>query len=296
MKNRFVVRVALFLSLMGVVCGLSPIFVQASTTNPVITLTKVPDGDVIRISDTVNSINTELKDGVGLWKAVTATGYDPNSAAWATVNIVENDFITFSSSGDSVSLTFDMIHYKDMDNTSQQKTMQVALDLIYNSTISRTLKNKIYNELCALDETTAALVRELSEDVHADFYRAYAWFAPFSNWFSIILGFLALLMFALLGLTMVVDIAYINIPIIQGWLNNEGKNSAKFVSHEAYGAVKEQQSKSGTEYVSPMSVYLKQKSKQMIAIFICLLYLVSGQLYVILSNIMDYFSGVLRIL
>ena len=144
-----------------------------------------------------------------------------------------------------------------------------------------------------MDETTATLVRELSTDVRADFGKAMGWFRPFSGWVGWLLGSIALLMFMLLGLTMIVDIAYISLPVVQLLLTDDTKNRAKFVSHEAYSAVKEQQSKSGVEYKSPMVLYLKAKTIQFVAIFICLLYLVSGQLYVVLASMMDYFHGLL---
>lgn len=283
MKNGSVVRVALFLLIMGVVCGLTPISIQASTTNPAITITNVPAGDASssggKIPMALNKINEQLRNGHG----------------WSTNSNTATEFLSYyyNNSAKSCTITVNMTQYKKLDNKLQQETMQIALDGIYNSDISRTIKNKVYNEICALDETTAALVRELSNDVTADFAKAYMWFKPFSGVIGWILGVISLGMFILLGLTVTVDIAYIALPVIQMVLNEEGKDKAKFVSYEAYKAVKEQQSKSGTEYVSPMVVYMKLKTVQFVAIFVCLLYLVSGQIYLLLGSMMDYFRGIL---
>lgn len=274
MRKNFVVRVALLLCLMGVVLGLSPISLVAAT-NPAITITNVYSGDATasggKIWDACRDINNTLRD----------------EELWGI------DFLTVSYANNNCTITVNMTQYKKMDNSDKQKTMQIALDGVYNSSISRTAKNKIYNELSALDETTAALVRELSTDVRADFGKAYSWFKPFSGWVGWLLGSIALLMFMLLGITMVVDIAYISLPAVQLLLTDEANNRAKFVSYEAYSAVKEQQSKAGVEYKSPMVLYMKAKTVQFIAIFVCLLYLVSGQLYVLLANLMDYFHGIL---
>lgn len=278
MKNQFVVRVALFL-IMGVVLGLSPIFsIQTSAvTNPSITITNVVAGDAHasggKIAETCKSINNDLKDDYG----------------W------ESDFLTYSYDATAVSctVTVNMSKYKKLSNQVKQDTMQVALDGIYNSDISRTAKNKLYNEICALDETTSALVRELSTDVTADYAKAYSWFKPFSGWVGWILGVLCLAIFVLIGLTLVVDIAYITIPIVQLWLTAKDDSKAKFVSVEAFSAVKEQYSKAGQTHVSAMGVYLRLKTKQFVALFICLLYLMSGKIYVLLASIMDYFRGVL---
>ena len=48
----------------------------------------------------------------------------------------------------------------------------------------------------------------------------------------------------------------------------------------------------GTRHES-LTIYLKLKMKQFIAIGICLLYLVSGQIYDLIASIIDYFRGVL---
>lgn len=283
MKNRFLVRVALFLFvMMGVVSGLPPVVIQASAMNPAITITNVNSGDANagsggKIFEACNTINERFKTEV-----------------WADDNPAPK-FIecAYDDNSNSCTLTINMTRYKKLKNELQQKAMQIALDEIYNSQISRTAKNKIYNEICALDETTSALVRELSNDVRADFVKAYGWFKPWSGPLGIALGVISLAMFVTLGFTVVVDIAYITIPVLQLWLTDEANNRAKLVSHEAYSAVKEQQSKAGVEYKSPMMLYLRAKTVQFIAIFICLLYLVSGQLYVLLANMMDYFRGVL---
>lgn len=297
MKNKVVVQVALFLSLMGVVCGLSPLTVMAGsgTTNPMITLTNVPVGDAAgdtsgKIYFAVSAINQSLADDHG-W---TETMVNPTTGASYESPI---EFIKYTYKENSgvrnVTLTINMRQYKKLNNQLQQDTMQVTLDGIYNSDISRTLKNKIYNEISALDATTAALVRQLSNDVTADFAGAYSWFKPFSGVIGWFLGVAALAMFAVLGVTMVIDIAFITLPIVQLALTKEKENKATFVSHEAFHAVKEQQSKAGTEYVSPMAVYLRSKTGQFIALFICLLYLVSGELYGLLASLIDYFRGVL---
>ena len=120
MKNRSVVRVALFLLLIaGVVSGLSPVFIQASSTNPVITITNASAGDAVngsgKIYSAVSTINQDLKD----------------------LNFWTDDFLTpsYNTANKSCSITVNMTQYKKLENDKQQKTMQVALDGIYNSDI-----------------------------------------------------------------------------------------------------------------------------------------------------------------
>lgn len=274
---------ALVLLIMGVVIWLSPnLVVSADTSNPVISISNPPNQDANTsggaIADLCLTINNNIH-ARGIMKS--------NVAA-----VADTDFVTYSFSSNVANITINMIEYNKLGNKAKQDLMQVALDTTYNSNVSKTNRNKIYNALCKQDEPTSALVRQLSEDVNADFAGAYKYFKPFSGPLGVVLGLLTLAIFVILGLTLVIDIAFITLPFVQSLLlNTDGK--AKFVSIEAVNAVKEQESKSGSEYVNPMGIYLKSKTKQYIAIFICILYLMSGKIFSLLARFMDYFSGVL---
>lgn len=274
---------ALVLLIMGVVIWLSPnLVVSADTSNPVISISNPPNQDANTsggaIADLCLTINNNIH-ARGIMKSnVTA--------------VADTDFVTYSFSSNVANITINMTEYNKLGNKAKQDLMQVALDTTYNSNVSKTNRNKIYNALCKQDESTSALVRQLSEDVNADFAGAYKYFKPFSGPLGVVLGLLTLTIFVILGLTLVIDIAFITLPFVQSCLlNNDGK--AKFVSIEAVNAVKEQESKSGSEYVNPMGIYLKSKTKQYIAIFICILYLMSGKIFSLLARFMDYFSGIL---
>lgn len=274
---------ALVLLIMGVVIWLSPnLVVSADTSNPVISISNPPNQDANTsggaIADLCLTINNNIH-ARGIMKS--------NVAA-----VADTDFVTYSFSSNVVNITINMTEYNKLGNKAKQDLMQVALDTTYNSNVSKTNRNKIYNALCKQDEPTSALVRQLSEDVNADFAGAYKYFKPFSGPLGVVLGLLTLAIFVILGLTLVIDIAFITLPFVQSLLlNTDGK--AKFVSIEAVNAVKEQESKSGSEYVNPMGIYLKSKTKQYIAIFICILYLMSGKIFSLLARFMDYFSGIL---
>ena len=62
-------------------------------------------------------------------------------------------------------------------------------------------------------------------------------------------------------------------------------------AEEAIKAVEAAHNSSGTEYINPMGYYLKHKVKQLIALGICLLYLVSGKIYYLMAEIIDLFQG-----
>lgn len=207
------------------------------------------------------------------------------------------EFLICNAENNSVEITIDMNAYRDLSAENQQKVMQITLTAIADkdlSNISRSTRNKIYNDICNLDEPTTALVRQLSEDTRADFAGAYSMFKPFSSPLGILMGCIALIMFIAIGFACIIDIAFINLPLVQNFLIKDNGKKPSIVSIEAYTAVMESDSKTN-EYVSPNGIYLKRKSKQYILLFICLLYLCSGEIYSIIANIMDYFRGLVEV-
>lgn len=276
---------ALVLLFMGVVVWLSPnLVVSADTTNPVISIVSPPSQDGTASSGFIKTAVDNINSTIHINNLMLS-----NDSAVADPN-----FLTYNydSAAKTVNITINMNDYNKLSSKNKQAVMQYALDGIYNSQISKTNRNKIYNALYKQDETTSSLVRQLSTDVTADFGHAYEYFKPFSGPLGVVLGIIAFVIFILLGFTLLLDIAYITLPFLQGWLTKTD-GTARLVSIEATNAVKEQESKAGSEYVNPLGIYLKSKIKQYIAIFICLLYLLSGQIYTLLANFMDYFSGLL---
>lgn len=276
---------ALVLLIMGVVFWLSPnLVVSADTSNPVISIVNPPSQDANAsggfVADMCLNVNSAIHDK-NIFKAETKA-------------VADTDFLTFSfdSSSNVANISINMTAYNKLGTKAKQEVMQTSLDTIYNSSISKTNKNKIYNALCKQDEPTSSLVRQLSDDVTADFGNAYKYFRPFSGPLGVFLGCAVMVIFVILALTLLFDIAYITLPFIQNALP-EDNGRVRFISLEASNAVKEQESKSGTEYVNPLGIYLKSKVKQYIAMFICLLYLMSGKIFSVMANFMDYFNGFL---
>lgn len=124
---------------------------------------------------------------------------------------------------------------------------------------------------------------------------AYSYFKPFGSKLGVFLGILVLAIMVCLGLTIVFDLSYITIPWIQIGFQSTTKHGKPWgISLEAWKAVQEAESKTGSDYVNPLSLYFRSKSKQMFAISLCLLYLVSGQIYNFIADVMDYFRGLLN--
>jgi hypothetical protein len=274
MKKNF--RLALLIILLGVIFLSLPKVVYGDA-NPMISISNGDDKENKEIDKMMEAFKQDMKKE-GFWSA----DDDPL-------------FLSKESYADKVyTIKIDMSYYNDLGSEKAKQTiMKSALENINDSGISRVNKVKIYNYVCDQDKSTSSFVRQLSDDVNADFGEAYMMFKPFSGVIGIILGVLTLGTFIALALHITLDICYITIPGIQLALYNEKTNKAKFISIEAQKAVEFAANSEGTNYVNPLSFYFKHKTKQFIAIGICILYLVSGQIYTLIANIIDAFKGII---
>lgn len=285
--NRSIVALLTMLMLLGVVLDLLPNFYVSCANNPVITISQVSAKDMKEIRILCSDVNENVYEAQG----------SPKSGGLKEFFHLDEGMLGHISADGSnytgtISIYVDMSSYKDLGQAMKQAVMQAALETIANSSVSSTNRNKIYNFVANEDTSVSSLVRQLSNDVTADFAGAYGSFKPFSGVVGWVLGILSLGIFVLLGITVVLDLAYINIPIIQVWLTSSKDGKAKFISSEAQKAVQESESKSNSGANAGV-LYFKLKSKQLIALGVCLLYLVSGKLYVLIAIIIDYFNGIL---
>lgn len=207
-------------------------------------------------------------------------------------------FITVSASTQvgntsSCNVSLDMTTYKNYEQSVKTSIMESALTTISNSSMSTMSRNKLYNFIESQDESTASLVRQLSNDVNADFAEAYMVFKPFSGVLGVILGVFAIVIFVTLTMMILVDLSYIVIPMIRDFLTPSSANAKpKFVSNEAWYAVKEVDGANDTQK-NVLLIYLKKKTMQFVALSICILYLLSGEIYILIGNLMDMFRGIL---
>lgn len=277
-NHTFGVRYAIVITLLlGIAILLSPFKVMATGSdveaNPTLTLS-YSSGEDTAITRYVSKVNNY------------------------TVNTTGVSLLTFTNKGSTASdltnagvLTLDFTTYRNLSQEEKSDVMQFALENIKDSGISTMASNKIYNFIESQDESTASLVRQLSNDVNADFAEAYMMFKPFSGALGIVLGVFAIAIFVTLTLMILVDLSYIVIPIIRDFLT-QPQGKPKFVSNEAWYAVKEVDGENHSNK-NVLTVYLKKKTMQFVALSICILYLLSGQIYILIGNLMDMFRGML---
>lgn len=272
------IKKSVALLLLGVVVALSPVLYVRAAANPVITISNVSSLEYEKIDDALYNLNEDVV-----------------KEKW-----IKSDFLILTSSDeleDTINIEINMIEYNKCSAGTRQKIMEKALTVIHDSQISATNRNKIYNFIAEEDETTSSLVRQLSTDVSSDFAGAYALFRPFSGVVGTVIGILVLLIFLFLGFTVAIDLAFIVIPAFTLALqkaNQDKGDKPHFVSVEAWNAMRVAEDSVGKgKYREPLGVYFQSKTKQFIALGVCILYLASGQIYDLIARIMDYFAGVL---
>lgn len=277
---------------------LSPVLVNADVFNPTISIVKPPKQDcagsgVGAISDMCNAINSSL-ESKGFYTDIKEIPDIKGSENEAKAAVFLSD--KWDKATETCNIEVNMAWYSKLKSFEQQKVFSIALNGVHDSKVTRTNRNKIYNELASLDETTSSMVRQLSDDVNREFFTAYTYFKPFSSPLGTVLGGLAIAIFVLLAFTTLWDLSYLTFPLMQLGLSKTAKDGGKpkTVSIEAYNALKESESSAGTGYFkSSVTAYFRQSTKKFVAISICLLYLISGQIFVLIGNCIDYFRGLI---
>lgn len=280
--------------------------------------------DVDNATEDITLSGLSEKDSDGIEKAIKVINSNLNEAGYFREAIKGNDgktsysyrsFLTYTKEKDDVTkknnkknnttIDTDLYNgtigclwnvYEAYDTKQKQEVYTILLRTLQNTnSISQGNRVKIYNYFVSKDEATSNLVRQLSTDVNADFAEAYSLSKGAFPIISTAFGLIALGIFLGLTLTMLLDISYIVIPAMQ--LLDDGKEPPKFfifkISQEAWKAVRETEQADIHNKKDTISIYMRSKTKQLVIISICVLYLVSGKIYLLLSSFIDLFRGFL---
>lgn len=150
------------------------------------------------------------------------------------------------------------------------------------------------------------LLTTLMSQTKPDYVTANRIYDPFSETVGTILAILAILLMAFLAITMVLDLSYIAIPAFQLFIDGDGNGNGQgggkkksFISHEAMEAVQMAEGgqggggQSGSSNKLAVSIYFKKRVLMLIVLGVCLLYLVSGEIFAFVGWLIDRFSGFL---
>lgn len=204
-----------------------------------------------------------------------------NGEAGVTVLVytAEDGLVSFSNS-----------NYRTLSVKERERFMETVLLAIKESGLSSQIKNKFYNFVAEQDTTTSAAVKFLQSDTSADFVNAASWFKPFGSAAGIVLGFLSLCIFLFIGLSIILDIFYLAVPMFRMFIEKD-KGKPRVISNEAYSSAME--AERGSSYQSSVSLYLKRRIPALIVVCIAVGYLISGQIYNMVVYFIDSFTWVI---
>lgn len=186
--------------------------------------------------------------------------------------------------------SFSGSRYSVLSTKKKIKFMETALEMVAESQLDARTKNKMYHFIEQQDDKITASINFLDQNVNSDFVTAKNVILPFTGPVSTALGVLSLVIFIMLTLSSAIDIAWLVIPIIRV-VFKEDKNGKPFlITKEAYSS--EVDSNRSDGYKSALTLYLQRRGKVFIVMGVCLIYLVSGQLYDLIVWIIDSFSWI----
>lgn len=195
-----------------------------------------------------------------------------------------------------------------------QDMLSIANSMVYDTesgTATTGVTNDTVTQLMNVLQTKSGMGSQLMATLLAntkpDYVTANRIYAPFSGPIGVALGLISILIMAMLGVTMALDIAYITLPMFQlvldGDTDNGGqggsgtKGMSRLVSAAARNAVKAENDggngQNGSGNKMALGVYFKYRWKSLVLLGICLLYLVQGQIYNFVAWILDLVSGTL---
>ena len=136
------------------------------------------------------------------------------------------------------------------------------------------------------------LLTMLLAQTKPDFASASRIYEPFSGVVGTVLGLGSIIIMSLLVVTMLLDISFISIPAVQVMFGDDSGNSgihSKLISKAARRAVQQDGGDKGTK--EELVAYLKGSFVKLLALGVCLLYLVSGNIFSLIGWMIDLFQG-----
>lgn len=309
-KNKFLVLILSFLVLLTTV--LSPLTVQAKGQGG------AAYNELIQtlISGTYTSSKTSTN------YEFSQNNYKMSDGGYAVWYTIWNQDATVTANTGSGSNSLLSSTYESLTAGAKQNFLEDAFTLanaMADDTAYKAKNGMVTGDSEVTDETVSdfltaiqncsgmgsTLLASILQNTKPDFVTANRWYKPFSGPVSSVIGLLCILIVALLGLSMALDIFYITIPFVQLALDDndsDGNNNSRFsklVSSSARSAVKTQVDgggsggQSGSNNKSALATYAKGRWKEMLLLGVCLLYLVSGNIYSLVSQFINLMSGFL---
>ena len=229
---------------------------------------------------------------------VVASAYIDDAAALSLFSQISNDSNEFAKAkilsvdvGKRV-IYFDNNAYQGLYINDRKEFLRYSLKAIKNSNLKPKSKNKLYNFLSLQDGDASKILRNLEKDLTADIASGREVYLPFNGPVSTILGIIALGVFIGVGITIVLDIAYLTLPMVYKMVNNNPEGRIpKLISQQAYFVARQRDEEVVQNY---MWSYLTKRSVAVALVMIALGYLSSGLIFEVVGNVVQVFSDAFR--
>lgn len=212
--------------------------------------------------------------GSALFEGSATTGYD----------LIEGKFVQLSSKAQE-QLVSDMASFSNAAITDDRAR---GVD---ESTVQLWWK-----QLQTKQGVGSKFMAEILKNTKPDFVTANKIYEPFAGPIGVAMGIGAILIMGLLGIVMIGDIAYITLPpfrMLVGGGESKGDKKSLIISHDAIYAVEQAEggNSGGGESKQALGIYFKRRVFMLVLLGICLMYLISGNVYTLVGYILDLVSG-----
>lgn len=229
---------------------------------------------------------------------VVSSAYIDDAAALSLFSQISNDSNEFAKAkilsvdmGKKV-IYFDNNAYQGLYINQRKDFLRYSLTAIKKSNLKPKSKNKLYNFLSLQDGDASKILRSLEKDLTADIASGREVYLPFNGPVTTVLGLIALGVFIGVGITIVLDIAYLTLPMVYKAINNNPEGRIpKLVSQQAYFVARQRDEEVVQNY---MWSYLTKRSVAVALVMIALGYLSSGLIFEVVGNVVQVFSDAFR--
>ena len=201
-------------------------------------------------------------------------------------NDVVGKKILVYTSGDGL-LSFSNKIYGELSTDEKEDFMGKSLMYVKESNLGVQVKSKVYNFIYDQDSSLSASVKYLKSDTSVDFASALSIFKPFGSFLGTVIGVVVLIICSFMMLSIVIDLAYLNIPLIEATLNRGNNDKPVLISESAFKASLEARQKAYEE--NSTVIYIKNRVPIFLLVSFMVMYLVSGKIYDLLGSFIDLF-------
>lgn len=195
-------------------------------------------------------------------------------------------------------ITFDVALFSRSTQRSRQDALSVFIKALQESSLPTQTEQQILDQLGVLDPTIQTMMLPLIFDsTRANLNSAFRILRPAIAILGDIFGVLAVLIFAFMILTTIIDLLYLVLPYTEATAEADkggGNQKPWFVSAEVYSALKESYTAIDSGgYKAAILIYFRRRAVMYVIMGVAVTYLVLGQLGSLIGALMGLAEGII---